>query len=171
VAAVFVVLLAVGCDKQEPTAPAETASPSASPATRESAAPGGGDVGDAAASRDASAANDARPPSIAPASRPADASVAGACGTKPLPDCPLQAWMKANTSAAIAQKDFAALETALRRTADFAPPGYPNWVSISYDGADAAKAKALDAVKASCRGCHDQYKTKYKQEHRPRPLP
>ena len=94
-----------------------------------------------------------------------------ACGTKPLPDCPLQAWMKANTGPAMSAADMPALATALTKIVAFAPPGYTNWASISKDGAKAAQAGSIDAVKASCRSCHDQYKTKYKTEMRARPVP
>jgi hypothetical protein len=78
--------------------------------------------------------------------------------------------MKANTSPAISAADFDALVAALDKVATFAPVGYPNWVSISKDGADAARVQNLDAVKAACRGCHNQYKAKYKQEMRDRPI-
>jgi hypothetical protein len=80
--------------------------------------------------------------------------------------------MKANTSAAMSAGDFDALQAALTKTAALAPPGagYPNWVSISNDGADAARVQNLDAVKAACRGCHNQYKAKYKKEMRDRPI-
>jgi hypothetical protein len=78
--------------------------------------------------------------------------------------------MKANTAPAMSAQDFGALATALDRIATFAPPGYPNWPSISKDGAAAARAQNLDAVKASCRGCHNQYKDKYKKELRSRPI-
>jgi hypothetical protein len=80
--------------------------------------------------------------------------------------------MKANTNAAMASSDFPALAEALDTTATFAPPsGYPNWVSISKDGAKAARAASMTGVKASCRGCHDQYKQKYRDELRARPVP
>ncbi len=81
--------------------------------------------------------------------------------------------MKANTSPALSSSDFDALATALDKVATFAPPGggYPNWVSISKDGAAAAHAASLDGVKGACRGCHQQYKDKYKKEMRDRPLP
>jgi hypothetical protein len=80
--------------------------------------------------------------------------------------------MKKNTSAAMSSQDFDSLATALDKVATFAPttPGYPNWASISKDGAAAARAQNLDAVKASCRGCHNQYKDKYKKELRDRAL-
>jgi hypothetical protein len=78
--------------------------------------------------------------------------------------------MKQNTSAAMSSEDFEALSTALDKAATFAPPGYTNWASIAKDGASAARAQNLDAVKASCRGCHNQYKDKYKKEMRDRAL-
>jgi hypothetical protein len=78
--------------------------------------------------------------------------------------------MKANTAAALAAHDFAALTSALGTLAGFAPPGYPNWASIARDGADGARVEDLDAVKASCRGCHAQYKERYKREMRGRTL-
>jgi hypothetical protein len=78
--------------------------------------------------------------------------------------------MKANTSAAMSAEDFDALATALDKAATFAPAGYTNWVSIAKDGASAAHAQSLDGVKASCRGCHNQYKDKYKKEMRDRPI-
>jgi hypothetical protein len=80
--------------------------------------------------------------------------------------------MKANTNAAMAASDFPALADALDTIATMAPAsGYPNWVSISRDGARAARAASMTGVKASCRGCHDQYKQKYRSELRSRPVP
>jgi len=87
-----------------------------------------------------------------------------------LPPCPLYAWMKANTSAAMSAQDFDALAVALDKVVAFAPAGYTNWASISKDGANAARAQSLDGVKASCRGCHNQYKDRYKKEMRDRPI-
>lgn len=92
------------------------------------------------------------------------------CGTKPQPDCPLQAWMKANTNPPIAANDLPALATALDKTATFAPPGYGNWATIAKDGAKAARGGDMTAAKASCRTCHDQYKQKYKTELRGRKI-
>jgi hypothetical protein len=78
--------------------------------------------------------------------------------------------MKANTSTAMSAEDFDALAAALDKVVTFAPAGYTNWVSISKDGASAARAQTLDGVKAACRGCHDQYKSRYKKEMRDRPI-
>ena len=73
-------------------------------------------------------------------------------------------------SAAMSAEDFDGLATALDKAATFAPAGYTNWASIAKDGAGAAHAQSLDGVKASCRGCHNQYKDKYKKEMRDRPI-
>ncbi|MBX3216865.1 MAG: hypothetical protein KF850_32825, partial [Labilithrix sp.] len=102
-----------------------------------------------------------------------DAADAGAgCGTKPLPDCPLQAWMKAHANPPVMTNDLPGLATVLDKTAAFAPPGagYESWASISKDGAAAARSGDLAAAKAACRSCHDQYKQKYKTELRPRKI-
>jgi hypothetical protein len=47
---------------------------------------------------------------------------------------------------------------------EIAPSGYPNWASIARDGADAARAEDLDAVKSACRSCHAQYGERYRRE-------
>jgi hypothetical protein len=101
----------------------------------------------------------------------APAKSAPACGDKPLPPCPLYSWMKANTSPAMSAEDFEGLAAALDKVATFAPPeGYANWASIAKDGANAARDRSLDGVKATCRSCHRQYKDKYKKELRDRPI-
>lgn len=78
--------------------------------------------------------------------------------------------MKTNVNPPTMSKDLPALAAALDKLVDFAPPGYPNWVSITKDGAAAARSGDLDAAKASCRACHDQYKQKYKTEIRGRKI-
>jgi hypothetical protein len=66
--------------------------------------------------------------------------------------------------------DMASLAGDLDKIATMAPAGYTKWAAIAKDGATAARAANNDAVKASCRTCHDQYKTKYKTEMRTRPV-
>jgi hypothetical protein len=104
-----------------------------------------------------------------------DAGNAGAaCGDAPLRDCPLKAWMKANCAPAVMAQDLDLLAYAFDRIAAFAPPdsaGYTNWVSIANDGADAARAASIVGVKGACRGCHQQYKDRYKAGMRARALP
>jgi hypothetical protein len=78
--------------------------------------------------------------------------------------------MKANTGGAMQSKDFAKIATALQNTAALAPPGYPNWVSISQDGVKAAQAQNMDGVKASCRSCHNQYQQRYRDTMRTRKI-
>lgn len=191
-AALAFALLAAACSKTESTSSATTASTASTPpsATTSAAAaapdaspvaadtttgtsPTGG--ADATAptptgsAGTATAATASASGGVAPVAS-GSAGAAAACGTKPLPDCPLQAWMKANTNPAIAAQDFPALATALDKVATFAPPGYTNWASIAKDGAKAARASDMTATKASCRTCHDQYKDKYKKELRTRKI-
>jgi hypothetical protein len=147
-----------------PVGPSATTSPSGASPVPASA------VASASASPSASDAPLAHLPPHASASAPALVKAAPTCGDKPLPACPLNAWMKANTSPAVIAEDFDALATALEKVGTFAPDGYPNWASVSHDGADAARAQSLEGVKAACRGCHNQYKDKYKREMRDRPI-
>ena len=107
-------------------------------------------------------------PTLSPS--PHDAGL-GACDGG---DCPLQAWMK-QIWPHMKSNDYEGTAELLERCAKLAPPNaktaYPNWVSISLDGANAARAADMEAVKAACRGCHEQYKDKYRAELRSRPLP
>lgn len=86
------------------------------------------------------------------------------------PGCPMLRSMKGPITAAFAAKKAPELIAALATITSSAPAGYANWASISRDGAAAAKAGQWSAVKASCRGCHAQYKLKYIAEHRSEPL-
>jgi hypothetical protein len=79
--------------------------------------------------------------------------------------------MKKNIGESMAASDMPTVAQNLATIATFAPPGYTNWVSISKDGEAAARTGDVMAVKASCRGCHSQYRSKYKGEMRSRPLP
>jgi hypothetical protein len=161
-------LLAAGaaCSKDDsPSIPA-TEAPAAEPT---SATP----VASVVASASASAPAQSGSPAGVTAHSLASAKVsdaAPACGDKPLPPCPLNAWMKQNASPASIAEDFDGLGSSFDKIATFAPAGYPNWVSIAHDGADAARAQSLDGAKAACRGCHSQYKDKYKREMRDRPI-
>jgi hypothetical protein len=156
------IALASGCSKDEPPAPA---APPPGPSAVVSAVPSV-----VASSPPVADAAPVAPPASAVPSTSSSAKGAPTCGDKPLPPCPLQGWMKANTSPAMTAQDFGALATALEKIVTFAPAGYTNWVSISRDGADAARAQTLDGVKAACRGCHNQYKDRYRKEMRDRPI-
>ena len=95
------------------------------------------------------AAHDAGPP---PGAR---------CGDSP---CPLRIWMKTVVAPAADQRDLASLAAVLDELATLAPATYPNWTSIAHDGAEAARAQLPDAVRGACRGCHSQYRERYRRE-------
>jgi hypothetical protein len=78
--------------------------------------------------------------------------------------------MKEHTQMDLSAGDMPSLAGDLDKIATMAPAGYTKWASIAKDGATAARAANNDAVKASCRGCHDAYKAKYKTEMRTRPV-
>lgn len=96
----------------------------------------------------------------------AGALAADPCKVDGGPGCPMLRFMKGELALAFAAKKGPQVAAALDRLAAAAPAGYTNWASISRDGAAAAKAGEWTAVKASCRGCHDQFKAKYVAEHR-----
>ncbi|HEY1960420.1 MAG TPA: hypothetical protein VGH28_32640 [Polyangiaceae bacterium] len=110
-------------------------------------------------------------PSPTPTPIPIHDAGVGACDAG---DCPLQGWMK-QIWPHMKANDYEGTAELLERCAKLAPENaktaYPNWVSISLDGANAARAADMEAVKAACRGCHEQYKDKYRAELRARPLP
>jgi hypothetical protein len=155
-ATLFCGLTLVACDKTESAAPVPAASSVASPAHAEPPP----------------ASSKAAEPVMSAATPPAPSGSAAAvdCGGKENP-CPLQAWMRENVNPPMNKHDMPALAIALDKIAGFAPPGYPNWASISKDGANAARSGDENAAKASCRGCHDQYKQKYKTDLRGRKVP
>lgn len=173
--AVSLAALLLACTKSESGGPTESTSSTVATTTAAataSAAPSASASAEPAASAPASASASASASAAAPAGDAAKAAGngEGECGKKPLPDCPLQGWMKANMNPPALAGDTAALAVALEKASTFAPPGYTNWASISKDGAKAAKAGDLAAAKASCRSCHDQYKKKYKDELRTRKI-
>ena len=123
------------------------------------------------------AANPGPPPSrplaTSVASAPSALSVVAAdagCGRDQAPDCPLQGWMKSAMSVPLGARDFAGVEQALLRLATIAPQGYLTWPSIARDGADAARIEHVEAVRAACRGCHAQYRSRYRAELRQKPV-
>ncbi len=93
------------------------------------------------------------------------------CGVAPLPDCPLQAWMKANATPAISHRDHLALERAFHRIGSFAPAGYAGWAEIAARGEAAAAREDFEACRAACKQCHDQNRPRYTRERRTERLP
>jgi hypothetical protein len=151
------------------------------PSSSASAPPSAASPVDASVAASAPSAPASATLAAVPRGRGADAGP-GECGKKPFADCPLQAWMKRETIPAMASNDLPTIGGVLDQMVDLAPPppvqvgdaavvGYPNWSSIARDGAAAARAGNIDAVKGACRGCHEQYLVKYRNEHRARPLP
>ena len=46
-----------------------------------------------------------------------------------------------------------------------AKPEFPNWAAISDKGKAAAAAGNIDGAKATCKECHDAYRTAYKTKY------
>jgi hypothetical protein len=89
------------------------------------------------------------------------------------PKTVLGKWMQPNVATPLSGQDFAMLQKSLQLVSDKAPPAdkYPRWSAISKAGADAARKKDLKAVRASCKNCHDAYKSQYIKEFPMRPFP
>lgn len=178
----LVAAVVAACTKTDPPAPTTaSATPSAGAAATATATASAAATPSAEPSAEPTATASAAATSTATAEKPAgkdggaSAAASGSaaapeCGTKPLPDCPLQAWMKSNANPPVMTNDVAALEGVLTKIAGMAPAGYTNWATIAKDGAKAAKGGDMAAAKASCKGCHDQYKQKYKTEMRGRKI-
>ncbi len=92
------------------------------------------------------------------------------CGGKGQKLCPMQKWMKTVMAGASSSGDGAKLAEALTYVAKHPPPGYATWAAISNEGAKKARADDVDGAKASCKQCHDQFKSKYKATLRDRPF-
>ena len=112
---------------------------------------------------------DAAIPALAPPAAVDAGPPPGArCGDLP---CPLRTWMKRVVAPALDNRDAAALGSAFDELATLAPPDYPNWASIARDGAAASRAGNIPAARASCRGCHTQYRARYHADLRGLGLP
>lgn len=90
------------------------------------------------------------------------------CGKAPLPDCPLQMWMKGNAALAFASGDFYRLERTFLRIAALEPAGYTDWRAIAERGAVGARAGSLDDCRLACKACHDTLRPRYVAEQRSR---
>ena len=96
----------------------------------------------------------------------------GACGKPGQPPCPLQDWMRKNVAAALAANDAAALSVALEKAAKLSPdPTWASWASAASSGAAAAKKGDIAGARASCKTCHDVWRTAYRDQFRTRPIP
>jgi hypothetical protein len=93
-------------------------------------------------------------------------ALVGPCGDKGLPDCPLQSWMKANLQARLNAGDLRRLAPALDELASRAPAGFAGWKASATRAAEAARRNDVAAVKAECKSCHDQDRSRYRAELR-----
>jgi hypothetical protein len=108
---------------------------------------------------------------LAPACSKDDEGPANAtCGKKGLPDCPLQKWMKENMKPALDQGDTARLAQTFDQVAAHAPAGFNGWDTIAKKGADAARQGDVKTVKAECKACHDDLRSRFRKEIRDKPL-
>ena len=92
------------------------------------------------------------------------------CGKKPLPDCPLQKWMKENMKPALADEDKDKLAKAFETLAAHPPAGFTGWDTIAKTGAEAANKNDFATAKAQCKSCHDDLRSRFKKELRDKPL-
>jgi len=97
------------------------------------------------------------------------------CGAKGQPSCPLQGWMEKNMQEPFDSKDLTKLAEALEKAAEFAPDpkwneGATGWSKIAKDGVAAAKAGNFETVQQTCKSCHKAWRSRYKKEHRTKPI-
>jgi outer membrane biosynthesis protein TonB len=117
----------------------------------------------------------AETPAPEPAAKPQPSVIAGPCGEKGEPRCPLQAWMEDNLQTALDNADLKALAAGLTKSASLAPDPSWNtcaqgWNAIANTGADAAKQGDLAAARQTCKTCHKTWRNKYKESFRLRAL-
>jgi hypothetical protein len=94
------------------------------------------------------------------------------CGEPGMAPCPLQRWMRSAIATPLASNDAATLAAGLDRTARLSPdPSWASWASFASEGAAAARRGDITAARASCKGCHDAWREKYRAAYRARPLP
>lgn len=129
-------------------------------------------------------ATSATPPTTAPAppadpaaaTPPTAALVAGPCGEKGQPSCPMQGWMEKNLQSAVDAEDVAKLARGLKQVGALVPDpswnaGDNGWATIAKTGAAAAEAGDFAGARASCKACHGAWRRKYKADYRLRALP
>jgi hypothetical protein len=80
--------------------------------------------------------------------------------------------MRASIATPLASNDTEALAAALERARRFAPdPSWTSWASFAAEGAAAARARDIAKARASCKGCHEAWRERYRSSYRPKPLP
>lgn len=94
----------------------------------------------------------------------------GPCGAKGLPDCPMQAWMKANLRSPLLVGDLSRVSESLKLLASVAPKGYDAWSERALAGSSAAARGDVDGTRRACAACHDEDRERFRHEHRREPL-
>jgi hypothetical protein len=94
----------------------------------------------------------------------------GPCGAKGQPDCPTQAWMKANLRSNLLVGNLARVSENLKLLANVAPPGYDSWKTHALAGAEAAANGDVDGTRRACAACHDSDRERFQRERRREPL-
>jgi hypothetical protein len=140
-----------------PNISASVAAPFVSSSARASGAIEAGTAADVGATASVDAGRDAH----------ADTGDAAGSGA---PTGPMLVWMRSEVATALAQNDYATLSAAFTRLAGVQPKDMANWGSIARDGVDASKRADLNALRAVCRGCHEQYAAAYGTNFRARPF-
>jgi hypothetical protein len=114
----------------------------------------------------AAASAPTEPSDSASAAAPSSSAPVVTCGKPGLPDCPLQAWMKANLQVYLKQADGKRLAAALDTLAQHAPQGYVGWAAAANGAAKAARAGNFTQVRTECKNCHDQLRSAFRTEMR-----
>jgi hypothetical protein len=80
--------------------------------------------------------------------------------------------MRVHVAYPLAANDTASLARSLEKTARLSPdPTWKSWVVFARDGAAAAQKGDVAGARASCKGCHDAWRTLYRERYRQRPVP
>jgi len=83
--------------------------------------------------------------------------------------------MHDNVGSKLTDGNLDAVASSLDKAASFTPdPTWTDWAKFAKDGAAAARKGGdvgTQGAKASCKSCHDKYKTDYKTKFRTRAVP
>jgi len=97
------------------------------------------------------------------------------CGAPGLPACPLQQWMRTSLAVGYAKRDYAALAEELAKLGELNPaptdPTWTGWNRHAQAAAAAAKRKQDGQVVKACAACHVEYRRRYLEDFRNRPVP
>ena len=78
--------------------------------------------------------------------------------------------MKSELLHRLKQADFDRLASAFDALAALRPPGLERWEMLARDGARAAHAHDLEAVRGVCLSCHRDYRARYRETLRSLPI-